>query len=79
MRDELVATGLLVAFATLATAHVLLVAGLAARQPRWRALVALVAAPLAPYWGHRTGMHARSVMWTAGAVAYALSLWLARR
>jgi hypothetical protein len=77
MRDELVTAGLLVAFATLVTAHVLLVAGLAARRPRWRALVALLAAPLAPYWGHRAGMHARSVMWTTGAVAYALCLWLA--
>ena len=79
MRDELVAAGLLVAFATLVTAHVLLVVGLAARRPRWRALLALVAAPLAPYWGHRLGLHARSVAWTAGAVGYVVCRWLASR
>ncbi len=68
--DELVVLSLILAFAVLVTAHVALVAGLAARAPRWRALVALPVAPLAPYWGARAGMHVRVVAWIASAIAY---------
>ncbi|HEY8040036.1 MAG TPA: hypothetical protein VIF15_09595 [Polyangiaceae bacterium] len=78
-RDELLAGGVILSFATLVTAHVTLAVGLAARRPRWRALAALVVAPLAPYWGHREQMHARTAAWVAGAVAYAILRWLSSR
>jgi hypothetical protein len=77
--DECVVVALDVAFATLVTAHVTIVAGLASRPPRWRAAVALVLPPLAPYWAARAGMHARWVTWVAAAAAYAVCLWLAYR
>jgi hypothetical protein len=63
-----------VAFATLVTTHVALVFGLAFDRPRWRALVALVAVPLAPYWGHERGMRLRALIWVIAAVAYGASL-----
>ena len=69
-RDEILVLSLLAAFATLLTMHVALVLGLATRKPRWRALVALPLAPLAPYWGAREGMHTRVVVWVASAIAY---------
>lgn len=78
-RDEIVSLGLVGAFALLVTAHVMLVTGLAARPPRWRAIVALVAAPLAPWWGLRVGMRRRAALWLAGAAAYVAFLLLARK
>jgi len=77
--DELLAGALLVAFATLVTAHVALVAGLAGRLPRWRAAVALVAPPLAPYWGYRARMGARAAIWVASAAAYTVLRLVAGR
>jgi len=61
---------LVASFGVFVTAHVALVFGLAVRHPRWRALVALPVAPLAPYWGARAGMHARVVVWGISAAAY---------
>jgi hypothetical protein len=78
-RDEIVSVGLVGAFALLVTAHLALVAGLAARAPRWRAVVALVVAPLAPWWGLQAGMKRRAATWIAGAVAYVVFFLLARR
>jgi hypothetical protein len=78
-RDEVSAIALVVSFAALVTAHVSLVAGLAARRPRWRALVALVVAPLAPYWGLREYMRARSIAWIAFAFMYAAARVVASR
>jgi hypothetical protein len=78
-RDEWVMAVLVVAFATLLTAHVALLFGLATRPPRWRAAAAALVAPLAPFWGFRTGMPVRSALWLASAVAYVASWWLARR
>jgi hypothetical protein len=68
-RDELVAAALVVTFAVVVTTHVTLVAGLAGRAPRWRALVALVVPPLAPYWGW-SALRRRSVVWMAAALGY---------
>ena len=76
-RDELVVSALLVSFAALATAHAALVAGLASRRPRWRALVALVVAPLAPYWGRGEGMTLRVAVWVTAALAYGVARVLA--
>ncbi len=76
-RDEWVMAALVLAFASLVTAHVTLVVGLAARPPRWRAAVAALVAPLAPFWGLRAGMPVRSAIWIASAAAYAVARWLA--
>jgi hypothetical protein len=68
--DELLVLSLLAAFSTFVTAHLALVFGLALRKPWWRALLALPFAPLAPYWGARTGMYVRTVVWVVSALAY---------
>jgi hypothetical protein len=78
-RDEWLTGAVVIAFATLVTAHVTLLAGLAFRPPRWRALAAALAPPLAPVWGARTGMAGRAGVWVASAVAYGVLRWLARR
>jgi hypothetical protein len=78
-RDEIVSAGLLLAFAVLVTAHVALVAGLAVRPPRWRALAALFIPPLAPWWGRAERLHVRTVAWVASAIAYAILRWAASR
>ena len=68
--DELLALGVPLAFAVFVTAHVALVAGLAARHPRWRALVAAVALPMAPFWGAKEKMRGRTAIWALGAAVY---------
>lgn len=78
-RDEWLTLAVVVTFATLVTAHVMLLAGLALRQPRWRALAAALAPPLAPVWGVRSGMAGRAGAWIASALAYVALRWLARR
>ena len=78
-RDEWLTLAVVVAFATLVTAHITLLAGLLARQPRWRALAAALAPPLAPVWGVRSGMAGRAGVWIASAVVYVVLRWLARR
>jgi hypothetical protein len=78
LRDELVFLCLVGAFAALATAHVALVAGLATRKPAWRGLVALAIPPLAPYWGARSGLHKRVVLWVGCAAAYVVMRIVAR-
>ena len=77
-RDEIVTAAVVVAFATLVTTHVTLVAALAARPPRWRAAAALLVAPLAPVWGWRESRK-RAIAWIASAVVYAVTLWVASR
>ena len=69
---------LVVAFAALVSTHATLAAGLLARRPRWRGLVALVVPPLAPWWGWQERMRVRGVLWIVCAVAYGvlLGLWL---
>lgn len=76
-RDEIVAALLVVAFAILVTTHVVIVFGLAGVPPRWRAFVALVVPPLAPYWAWRW-MRGRSILWIVGAASYAVLRVLAR-
>ena len=78
-RDEAVSAGLVVAFASLVTAHVTLVAGLAGRPPRWRALAGFVVFPLALLWARDERMHRRLVLWLASGTAYVVLLWLASR
>jgi hypothetical protein len=78
-RDEWTMAALVATFASLATAHVTIVAGLAGRPPRWRALAASIVVPLAPFWGFRERMHVRAALWISSAVAYAVARWLAAR
>jgi len=73
MRDQIVVSLLVVAFATLVTAHVTLVVGLARRSPRWRALAAFFVAPLAPWWGWHERLRARAVLWVVAALAYGVT------
>jgi hypothetical protein len=68
--DEVLFTAVVLTFATLVTCHVALVAGLARREPRVRALVAFFAPPVAPVYGARAGMRVRSAAWAVSAVAY---------
>jgi hypothetical protein len=77
-RDIVVLAVLLGAFATLVTAHVTLALGLARRVPRWRAPVAFVVPPLAPWWGWQTNMRVRAGIWIVAAVVYAIALAAAR-
>jgi hypothetical protein len=75
----IVLSALVLVFATLFTAHVTLLIGLAGRPPRRRALLALVAPPLAPWLGWHEGMRARCLVWVSAAIAYAIALTLAAR
>jgi hypothetical protein len=77
--DLFVLTTLVVAFATLVTVHVTLTVGLARRRPRWRAPVALVIAPLAPWWGWRERMRIRGALWVIAVLVYTAALIAARR
>jgi len=65
---------LVAAFAALVTAHLTLAVGLLRRAPRWHALVALVVAPLAPWWGWQAHMRIRGVLWVASAAVYVAAL-----
>ncbi len=62
------------AFALLITTHIALVAGFLFRPPRWRAALALVVPPLAPFWGFGSGMPIRSGVWLGALVVYAAML-----
>jgi len=78
-RDECLMAVVVLSFATLITAHVTLVFGLARRAPRWRAAVAALVAPLAPFWGIQARMLVRASLWIASALAYAVARSLAGR
>lgn len=73
MRDEIVIGALLLSFALWATSHVAIVAGLVRRSPRLRAPIALVIAPLAPYWALREGMRRRGMLWILSVGVYAIA------
>jgi hypothetical protein len=60
-------------FATVVTAHLAIVYGLAQRPPRWRALAAFALAPLAPFWALRERMFVRGGAWLLGALLYVLA------
>lgn len=79
VKDEVVFGSLVAAFAAFTTLHVLLAARLAVHRPRYRAALALVLAPLAPYWGWRAGLRRHVVGWFGALGAYALVLTFALR
>ena len=66
-------------FGCLLTAHLMIVAGLATRLPRWRALAILVppGCLLAPYWAHKSGMRLRCYAWVLGCMVYGVCLGIA--
>jgi hypothetical protein len=78
-RDEALAVALVLAFASLVTVHVTIVAGLLGRPPRWRAVLAAFVAPLAPLWGWFEGMTVRAILWVVCAAAYLAIRWMASR
>lgn len=79
MTDTVVVALLIIAFALALTMHVVIAFGLAQRRPRWRAAVALVVPPFAPYWAWQEQMRARAGLWIAAAVVYIVMLLLASR
>jgi hypothetical protein len=76
--DLVLSCVVIVSFAMLLTAHVVIAASLLARPPRWRALVALLLPPLAPYYALRERQRGRGATWLAAAMVYALGLFVAR-
>ncbi len=66
------------ALGLLVTSHVALAALLVARKPRWRALLALVFPPLAPYWGWSEGLKVWSALWLVSATLYVVGFAAAR-
>ena len=62
------------AFGLLAAAHARLMVALLWRRPRWRAALALLVPPLAPYWGWSERLRITSALWVFALVVYGLSL-----
>lgn len=61
-------------FAILCTTHLALVLGLSRRRPRWRGPLALILAPLAPYWGYGAKMRFLALLWVVAFSTYMLAL-----
>jgi len=61
-------------FGLLVTVHVYLAAALAREVPLWRALLAFVVPPLAPYFAWAARRRVLMVTWVAALVAYAATL-----
>lgn len=74
LRDSALTLALVIAFATLVTAHVAILFGLARLHRPLEALGALVLPPLALYWAFARGMGARAVVWLASATLYVAAL-----
>jgi len=55
-------------------AHASLLGSLATHHPRYRAAVAFVLPPLAPYWGWRAGFRRRVYLWTIALLLYAVGV-----
>jgi hypothetical protein len=74
--DAMIVIGLVVTSALAVTAHLAIAAGLLRRAPRWRALAALVVAPLAPFYAIREHMLVRAGIWIVGVAGY-VAAWIA--
>lgn len=59
-------------------AHLAIVGGLAMREPRWHAAVALFVPPLGVWWGRREHMRARWIVWLASLGVYLLALGIVK-
>lgn len=71
--DVAVLVVLVVSFAAFVTAHLALSLALAMRPPRWQGPVALIVAPLAPFWGLKAGLRKRAVAWLVSVAVYAVA------
>ena len=76
LKDTLVFSAAVVFFAVLVTTHVAVAFGLARRPPRWRALVALIVFPFAPYFALQERMRRRAFLWLVALVGYAVAVFL---
>ncbi len=76
--DAAFTAGLVLAFASLVTAHVVSVFGVFARRGALPGFGAMLLPPLAPYFAARAGMTVRACLWVAAAVAYGVALVGAR-
>lgn len=74
MKDIIIVALLVSAFAFVLTTHVAIAYGLLKRRPRWRAPVALVLPPLAPYWAWKEHMRVRTFLWIGGIIVYVAAL-----
>ncbi len=70
---------LLVSFAALLALHVAIIATLARKAPRRRALVALLVPPLVPFWAYRDRYYGRTLLWLGFFVTYVIARVLAAR
>jgi hypothetical protein len=61
------------ALGLLVTAHVALVAALFWLKPRWRAPLALLVPPFAPYFGWQEKRYVWSSLWLISGIAYIAS------
>lgn len=61
------------ALGLLVTAHVALVASLARLRPRWRAVLALLVPPFAPFYGWQEKRYVWSGVWLLSGIAYIAS------
>jgi hypothetical protein len=68
-----------VSLAAFAVVHFALLVALLRQTPRYRALVALVVPPLAPYWGWQVGAKRRVNVWALSLVLYATGVAVLRR
>ena len=58
--------------ALLITAQISIIAALAVRPPRWRALAVIAFPPLAPFWALREKLRGRAATWLLSALVYAV-------
>lgn len=77
-RDLVIVIVAIVSCALLITAQISIVAALAVRPPRWRAIVATAFPFLAPYWAWREKLHGRATTWLVSAVVYVIARLLAQ-
>jgi hypothetical protein len=77
-RDLIVVIIAIVSCASLITAQISIVAALAVRPPRWRAIAVIAFPPLAPYWALREKLRGRAITWLLSAVVYLIARLLAQ-
>jgi hypothetical protein len=70
VRDVVLLAVIVIAFALFVTVHLAIACGLLLRKPRWRAPLALVIVPLAPYWAWREHMRVRAAFWAGTVLVY---------
>lgn len=71
VKDAVVLGGLLLSFATLVTTHVAIAVRMLWRvEPRYRGIVALLVAPLAPLWAYEQRWRRMSFLWVGALLLY---------